>query len=405
MLMRPYLWIAAALLTLVAPAAAQETLPHFGTGFVFLRQSNDGLFFIGHPSADGRYVVGTSNSPPVINTGDQLYLWDISTADPEGRPTEPDPVGTFDLQAWRDTVISSGSFALSPDSSTVVLALDNTLLLLATPDLRLQAQFELEDAAATYPADMVAWSDDSQTAAAFYQNKVVVVDVSSGKLYTHDINVEGFGMVTEYVRGYWVFGFETAFMVCTRTLESCTDYPLDEHLIQVYPDTATLLTNAPFGEGDHPTRIWQMNADGVFEVVETLTSDGIIDGLSPDGTHYTVRRMTEGGSPDLPYWSLYTRQPQTLVRQLDMGYRFLWLNRSGYFLVGSSLYHISQPQTPLADIPNLLDIGFAETDAEINAKIAFYPENLGYLNPTADGHWFMWNLGGTAFMIPVVYPP
>lgn len=405
MLMRRTLWIAAALLTLVAPVSAGEALPHFGTGFVFLRQSNDGLFFIGHPSADGRYVVGTSNSPPVINTGDQLYLWDISTADPEGHPTEPEPIGAFDLQPWRDTLISAGSFALSPDSASVVLALDNQLLLLNTPDLSVRQAFELEDAAATYPADMVAWADDSQAAAAFYQNKVVVADVGSGKLYTRDISLEGFGTVTEYVSGYWVFGFETAFMVCTRYLESCTDYPLEEHLLQIYPETGTLLTNAPFGEGDYPTRVWHMNDDGVFNVTETLTSDGIIDGLNPNGDYITVRRMTEGGSPNFPYWSLYTRQPQTLVRQLEAGYRFLWLNDSGYFLVGASLYHISQPNTPIDDIPGLIDIGFAASDAEMNAKIAFYPENLGYLNPTADGRWFMWNLGGTAFMVPVVYPP
>lgn len=72
-------------------------------------------------------------------------------------------------------------------------------------------------------------------------------------------------------------------------------------------------------------------------------------------------------------------------------------------MAGASLFHVSQPQTPLDDIPNLLDIGFAETDEELNAKIGFYPENLGYLNPTADGRWFMWNLGGTSFIIPVVY--
>ncbi len=403
--MRRYLWIAAALLTLIAPVSANEALPHFGTGFVFLRQSNDGLFFIGHPSADGRYVVGTSNSPPVINTGDQLYLWDLSTADPQGRPTEPDPVGAFDLQPWRDTVISAGSFAISPDSTTVVLALDNQLLLLKTPDLSLQRTVELEDASPTDPADLVAWSDDSQSAAAFYQRKLVVVDVESGVFYEHDIQLEGLGTLTEYVNGYWVFGFETAFMVCTRHLETCTDYPLDEHLIGVYPAQAALLTNAPFGEGDYPTRVWQMNAEGVFEVVETLTSNGIVDGLSPDGTHITVRRMTEGGNPDLPYWSLYTRQPQTLVRELDTIQPPLWLNADGYFLVGSSLFHISQPETPIADIPTLIDIDFATSDAEINAKIAFYPENFGYLNPTADGRWFMWNLGGSAFMIPVIYPP
>ena len=47
---------------------------------MFLRQSNNGLFFIGHPSAGGRYVVGTSHLPPLVNAGDQLYLWDISSA-------------------------------------------------------------------------------------------------------------------------------------------------------------------------------------------------------------------------------------------------------------------------------------------------------------------------------------
>lgn len=394
------------MLAIIAPVYAQEAAPHFGTGFVFLRQFNDGLFFIGHPSADGRYVVGTSHSPPVINAGDQLYLWDISTVDREGQPSEPEPVGAFDLQLWRDTAFSGGSFAISPDSSRVALALENSLLLLSTPDLAVQEQFELEDAQASYAVDMVAWADDSQAAAAFYHDKVVVVDVSSGTLYTHEISTElGFGSMTEYVSGSWVFGFETAFMVCTRYLETCSDYPLDEHLIQVYPETATLLTNAPFGDGDYPARVWQMDEAGVFEVVETLTSAGIIDSLSPDGEYITVRRMTEGGSPNHPYWSLYTRQQQTLVRELDTGYRLLWLNADGYFMVGSSLFHISQPETALDDIPKLIDIGFAESDAEINAKIAFYPENLGYLNPTADGRWFMWNLGGTAFMIPVIYPP
>lgn len=390
---------------LLKSGAQEATTPAFGTGGVhLLLESNQDLYqqdrFLGplEISSDNQFVVGEANVADYTDetTIHTTYVWDISeTSVGEGEIASIIPVASHTVTVPQ--IFLSAPPAISPNSDRVVIHTDRAIQVATVPDLQIQATLETIEARIRYST----WSLDSMLIATVLTvqdtNHLVVWDIETNEVYEMAEVVPVFDVLALQdgwlLRSPWHSSDNTAFIVCTRLLETCETYKFSGGNGRG-PVLVTLDGSHIFGETEdedghfHPV-VWERLPNGVYQQRANLPDFDIggLHALSPDGRYLQAganvgiwRTDDWKYLGDSPYNILFTPDSQTFVAA---SFRF------GQEHV--SLYE-SNTVTLLDEVLFQDRFGF---------ELRFYGEDMGIADISEDGRWLGVVLATSAVLIPL----
>lgn len=373
------------------PVFAQPSA-HIGSGLVFLEPASPGIEFVGRLSPDGSFVVGLSVTGNSLHTQGVLELWDLRTLDPNGALVRPKPILTLDLSVYADQYFDANRLIFSPDSRFLAMLLGNEMWLLNIPDLSLAKQLRVEGMQKGSLSASIHWSPDNHTLVVGYETGVAAWDIKSDTLTT----ITGDAVLSLQVfEDGWLIEKPEAFSFCDVAFQHCQSYAIEQPIGAVDQHHRLVVTGTFIDPNDQrPQVVWKQQPDGKFQIDQQMFADikGKLTEFSPDGKYAALVEWSKGQNPDYPYFTLYDLVAREPLYELGI-FAPTWLADTGYFVIGTSLYHPSVPE-PVSQITSLAPV----TDAEIG----MYPETFPVRSFSDDGRWYLWVPGATAFVVPVL---
>lgn len=197
--------------------------------------------------------------------------------------------------------------------------------------------------------------------------------------------------VTVFPTG-WVLALTDGFMFCDAELATCEHYAGGERVLFTDVHHQLIVTEQAIDDEMNRT-LWKQNTERLFEADENYFDDveGIPTSFSPNGHYLMVMAGETGGNPSYPCSVLYDAETRQPLYEVSCARIALWLGDNEFLVMAGDVFHPFRPQQ--------IDHIDAVFDRE---GIHMEPHWSHLISTSSDGRWYLWDLGGTALVVPVV---